>query len=186
MDEKQIIELYWARSEQAITETDKKYGRLCYGIAFRILDSREDSEECVSDTYLRTWNAIPPCRPNKLAAFLARITRNLALNRYARYSAEKRGGGEVPLALEELAECIPAQNLVERNAEEGFLKDALNRFLGGLQPETRKIFLRRYWNLSSVSEIAQCYGISESKVKTSLFRTRGKLRSFLQKEGITL
>ena len=186
MDEKQIIELYFARSERAITETDRKYGRLCYGIAFHILDSREDSEECVSDTYLRTWNAIPPNRPNRLAAFLARITRNLALNRYARYSAEKRGGGEVPLALEELAECVPAPDRVERKAEEVFLKDVLNRFLGELQPETRRIFLRRYWNLSPVSEIAEFYGISESKVKTSLFRTRGKLRSFLQKEGITL
>ena len=186
MEERKIIELYWARSEQAIIETDKKYGRLCYGVAFRILNCREDSEECVSDTYLRTWNAIPPSKPKKLSAFLARITRNLALNRYERYTAEKRGGGEVPLALEELAECIPSPDCVQQKVEEVFLRDALNRFLGQLPLETRRIFLLRYWNLSPVSEIAESYGISESKVKTSLFRTRGKLRNFLLKEGIKL
>ena len=186
MDDKEIIGLYWARSENAVTETARKYGKFCHSIAFHILANREDSEECVNDTWLHTWNAIPPRRPNKLAAFLGKITRNLALNRYEKTSALKRGGGQVPLALEELAECIPDPNTVERQLDDKLLADLLNVFLSGLSPETRRIFLRRYWNLSSVKEIALEYGISESKVKMSLMRTRGKLRSFLEKEGIAL
>ena len=186
MDEKEIMELYWARSERAIDETARKYGRFCHSIAFNILANREDSEECVNDTWLHTWNAIPPRKPNKLAAFLGKITRNLALKKYEKYTAAKRGGGQVPLALEELAECIPDPDSMERRMDDRMLADVLNVFLSGLSPETRRIFLRRYWNLSSVKEIAMEYGISESKVKMSLMRTRGKLRSFLEQEGIAL
>lgn len=186
MEEKQIIDLYWARSENAIAETARKYGKFCHSIAFNILSNREDSEECVNDTYLHTWNAIPPQRPNKLSAFLGRITRNLALKKYESYTAAKRGGGQVPLALEELAECVPDPNSVERQVDNRMLADVFNVFLSGLSPETRRIFLQRYWNLSSVKEIADAYGISESKVKMSLMRTRGKLRSFLEQEGIAL
>lgn len=186
MDEKQIIDLYWDRSENAIAETAKKYGKYCHGIAFNILASREDSEECVNDTYLKAWSVIPPKRPIKLSAFLGKITRNLALNRYERYTAEKRGGGQVALALEELAECIPDPHSVEQAVNDKILADKLNIFLSGLSVEARKIFMRRYWELSSVREIAAAYGISESKVKMSLFRTRGKLRSFLEQEGIAL
>ena len=143
MEEKEIIDLYWARSEQAIRETDKKYGKFCFRIAYNILSDQGDSEECVNDTYLQTWNAIPPRRPNKLSAFLGRITRNLALNRYAMASAQKRGGGQMELAVEELAECIPDPNTVERQIEDRELADALNRFLAGLPEEARRIFLRR-------------------------------------------
>lgn len=186
MDEKQIIELYWARSEKAIAETDKKYGKLCYQIAFHILANAEDSEECVNDTYLKAWSVIPPKRPVKLSAFLGKITRNLALNRYEKYTAEKRGGGQTALALEELAECIPDSYSVEQTVNDMILADKLNLFLSALPVEARKIFMRRYWNLSSVKEIAAAYTISESKVKMSLFRTRDKLRTFLEQEGIIL
>ncbi len=186
MDDQQIIELYWARSESAIAETDKKYGKLCRRIALNILANPQDSEECVSDTYLKVWSVIPPKRPVKLSAFLGKITRNLAINRYEKATAGKRGGGEVPVALEELAECIPDPNSVERAVDNRILADKLNVFLGGLSVEARKIFMRRYWEVCSVQEIAEIYGISESKVKVSLFRTRGKLRSFLEQEGIAL
>ena len=186
MDDEQIIDLFWARSERAIGETDKKYGTFCYGLAFRILDDPQDSEECVNDTYLKTWNAIPPGRPGSLIAFLGKITRNLALNRREKNFAEKRGGGEVPAALDELAECIPDPNSLDRRMEQKALTESLNRFLGKLSGESRRIFLSRYWELCSVREIADIYGISESKVKVSLYRTRGKLKSFLEKEGIEL
>ncbi|MBR4289483.1 MAG: RNA polymerase sigma factor [Oscillospiraceae bacterium] len=186
MDDKQIIDLYWVRSERAIAETDRKYGKFCHRIAFHILANPQDSEECVSDTFLKAWSAIPPKRPVKLSTFLGKITRNLALNRYEKHTAQKRGGGEVPVALDELAECIPDPNSVERMVDNRILADKLNIFLESLPAEARKIFMRRYWEVCSVQEIAEIYGISESKVKVSLFRTRGKLRAFLEQEGITL
>ena len=186
MEDRGIIDLYWARSENAIRETDKKYGKFCHSIAYNILSDHGDSEECVNDTYLHTWNAIPPRRPSKLSAFLGRITRNLALNRYDREKAQKRGGGQIELAVEELAECIPDPSTVERQMEDKELADALNRFLAGLPGEARRIFLRRYWQLCTVKEIGTLYGISESKVKMSLMRTRGKLKRFLEQEGVNL
>ena len=186
MDDRQIIELFWARSERAISETDIKYGKLCHRIAYNILDNSQDSEECVSDTYLKVWSIIPPKRPVKLSAFLGKITRNLALNRYEKNTADKRGGGETTIALGELTECIPDPNALENLIDNRLLVDKLNEFLAGLQPEARKIFMRRYWEVCSIGEIAQIYGISESKVKVSLFTTRGKLRSFLEQEGIAL
>ena len=184
MDDKQIIDLYWDRSEQAIAETDLKYGKFCHRIAFNILADFHDSEECVSDTYLKVWSVIPPKRPVKLPAFLGKITRNLALNRYDKNTAAKRGGGEVPAVLDELVECIADTQSVEQVVDNRILTEKLNTFLEGLSPEARKIFLRRYWEACSIGEIAQIYGISESKVKVSLFRTRGKLRTFLEQEGI--
>lgn len=186
MDEKQIIDLYWARSERAIDETARKYGKFCHCIAYNILANYQDSEECVNDTYLQTWNAIPPQRPSRLSAFLGKITRNLALKQYEKSTAQKRGGGQVPLALEELAECIPDPNSMERMVDDRILAELFNGFLADLPAEARKIFLRRYWNLSSVKEIAEAYGMTESKVKMSLMRTRGKLRSFLEQEGIEI
>lgn len=186
MDDKQIIELYWARSESAIAETDRKYGKFCHRIAYNILVNREDSDECVNDTYLKIWTVIPPKRPAKFGAFLGKITRNLALSRYEKCHAEKRGSGEVPVALDELAECIPDHNSVEQIVDNRILVDKFNVFLSELPADARKIFLRRYWELSSVKEIASVYGISESKVKMSLFRTRGKLRAFFEQEGIEI
>lgn len=186
MEDQQIIELYNERSETAISETAKKYGKYCYTIAYHILYNEQDSEECVNDTYLRTWEAIPPQYPNKLSAFLGKITRNLALNRYRYYSRQKRGDGQVALALEELQECIPDSNSVEQELEEEYLIEMLNRFLYDLPREKRMIFLRRYWYLSSIQEIAVDYEMSESKVKMTLLRVRNKLKQVLEKEGIIL
>lgn len=186
MDEQQIIALYWARSERAIDETARKYGSFCFSIAYNILADHSDSEECVNDTYLRTWNAIPPRRPSKLSAFLGKITRNLALKRWEANHAQKRGGGQVVLALEELGECIPDPDTVERQVDDRLLTEKLNAFLSQLSEESRKIFLRRYWQLCTVKEIAAMDGVNESKVKMSLMRTRGKLRRFLEQEGIDL
>ena len=186
MDDSKIIELYMDRSEQAISETSKKYGRYCHYIAYNILHNDEDSEECVNDPYLRTWNAIPPKRPNRLQTFLGRITRNLSLNKWEKLSAEKRGAGQISLVLDELTECIPADEDTERTVENMIIRDVLDRFLDELSAETRKIFVRRYWYMSPVKEIADEYGLSESKVTVTLFRTREKLKIALEKEGISL
>lgn len=186
MDDSKIIELYLDRSEQAISETSKKYGRYCHYIAYTILHNDEDSEECVNDTYLRTWNAIPPNRPNRLQTFLGKITRNLSLNKWEKLSAEKRGAGQISIILDELAECIPNNENVENIVEDMVIKDILNHFLDRLPDETRQIFVRRYWYMSPVKEIAHEYGLSESKVTVTLFRTREKLKTILQKEGIKL
>ena len=182
MDDQQIIDLYWGRSQEAIAATAEQYGRYCQAIAGRILGSREDGEECVNDAYLRAWNAIPPQRPDSLAAFLGAITRNLALDRYRSAGAEKRGGGQTALALEELEGCLPAGGgWLE---DELALTDALNRFLASLPPQVRVIFLRRYWYFCSVREIAAACRISEGKVKMTLMRTRRKLKAYLEKEEI--
>jgi len=186
MEDKQIIELYNERSEAAISETAEKYGKYCYTIAYHILDNEQDSEECVNDTYLKTWETIPPQYPNKLSAFLGKITRNLALNRYRYYIREKRGKNQVVFALGELQECIPDSNKVEQTIEKKYLIEVLNRFLYDLPVEKRMIFLRRYWYLSSIQEIAKDYEMSESKVKMTLLRVRNKLKQVLEKEGIVL
>ena len=186
MDDRQIIELYNERSETAISETANKYGKYCYYIAYHILYDEQDSEECVNDTYLRAWETIPPQYPNKMSAFLGKITRNLALNRYRYYMREKRGCGQIPLVLDELQECVPAANRTEEMIEEKLLVELLNRFLCELPLEKRMMFLRRYWYMSSIQEIANDYEISEGKVKMTLLRTRNKLKQILEKEGIVL
>lgn len=186
MDDNQILDLYWARSESAISETSRKYGKYCHFVAYNILHNPEDSEECVNETWLKAWNSMPPHRPQRLSAFLGKITRNLSLNRYQRYNAEKRGRGRITLALEELQDCIPAAGCVEQVVDDLALADILNRFLASLGTETRKIFMRRYWYLCSVREIAASLHISESKVKMTLFRSRKELRTLLEKEGIVL
>ena len=184
MNDEQIIDLYWSRREKAISETSRKYGKYCNSIAFQILRNKEDSEECVNDTYMKAWNVIPPQRPNVLSAFLGKITRNLALNRYKYYTAEKRGSGQVIFVLEELQECIAAKSNTEQIIEEELLIDALNGFLAALTPKTRKIFMRRYWYMSSIKEIAADYKLSESDVKMTLYRARGELKKVLEKEGV--
>ena len=184
MDDQQIIDLYWARSQEAIAATAEQYGRYCQAIAGRILGSREDGEECVNDAYLRAWNAIPPQRPDSLAAFLGAITRNLALDRYRSAGAEKRGGGQTALALEELEGCLPAGG--GRLEDELALTDALNRFLAALPPQVRVIFLRRYWFLDSYLEIARRVGISEKAVSVRLVRIRQKLKIWLEENGVLI
>ena len=186
MDDRQIIALYNERSEAALSETEKKYGRYCRTIAYNILNNEEDSEECVNDTWLKAWEAIPPQCPDSLAAFLGKITRNLALNLYKHKNREKRGGGQTMLVLEELVECVPGTDSTQEAVNEALLAEVLNGFLAELPTEKRKIFMRRYWYLSSVREIAEEYGLSESKVKMTLLRLRSKLKTVLEKEGILL
>jgi len=184
MDDTKIIDLYWSRSESAIAETAKKYGSYCRSIAFRILHNDQDSEECVNDTWLGAWNAMPPKRPAELSTFLGRITRNLSLNRWKQYSAEKRGSGEMTVALEELRECVPAPGGVEAVMDDMALTERIDRFVGTLPAEQRKIFVQRYWYLCSIREIAHNCGVSVNKVKVTLFRTRQALREALLKEGL--
>lgn len=164
MDDSKIIELYMERSEQAISETSKKYGRYCHYIAYSILHNDEDSEECVNDTYLRAWNSIPPKRPSKLQTFLGKITRNLSLNKWEKLSAEKRGAGQTSLILDELSECIPAEQDAVNTVENMVIRDVLDRFLDELPAETRKIFVRRYFYMSPVKEIADEYGLTDSNL----------------------
>jgi RNA polymerase sigma-70 factor (ECF subfamily) len=186
MEDGQIVDLYWARSENAIAETERKYGRYCYYIAHNILHNHEDCEECVNDTYLNAWNAMPDQRPGNLSTFLGKITRNLSLNRWELYNAKKRGLGQTPSALDELQECIPSSDHVERIVDDIALAEILNRFLATLSKEKRMIFMRRYWYLSPIAEIAADYSMSESKVKMSLFRSRNALKQVLEEEGIDL
>ncbi|MBO5355674.1 MAG: RNA polymerase sigma factor [Clostridia bacterium] len=185
MDDRHIVELYWQRSETAIAETQTKYGKYCHYIAYNILSNDGDAEECVNDTYLKAWESMPPHRPTKLSTFLGKITRHLALNRRETKTAEKRGAGAVSVALDELSECI-ADNETGDPTDEIALKGALNRFLRALPEETMIVFLQRYWYFASVKEIAQNRGMSESNVKVMLHRARGKLKSFLEKEGIII
>ncbi len=183
MEDSQIIELYWNRSETAIAETSVKYGKLLRKIALNIVGNLSDAEECENDTYVATWNAIPPTRPNILSAFLSKIARNIALNRYEYNKAQKRNN-EFDLILSELEECIASKSTVEDAVEEGMVSAMLDEFLEGLKKETRVIFVRRYWYSDSVKDIAKRMQISESKVKTVLFRTRSQLQEYLAERGV--
>ena len=184
MEDNKIIDMYWERSQEAIVQTDIKYGKYCRYIASNILKSKEDGEECVNDTYLKAWDMMPPTRPQVLSAFLGKITRNLSLDRFRQGKAKKRGGGQVVYVLEELKECVPANNNVENVIDEMVLVETLNKFLSGLDEEKRKIFIRRYWYMSSVREIANEYEFTISKVKMVLSRVRNDLKELLEKEGI--
>ena len=186
MEDKDIIWLYLERSEEAISETARKFGGLLSRIAFGILRSREDAEECVNDTYMKAWNSIPPSEPQRLSAFLGRITRNLSLNRYSQLTAQKRGGGSKDVTLEELEECVPAAGDLQRQVEDAELAELINGFLDKLNRESRIIFMRRYWYFCTVSEIAADMHVGDSKVKMSLLRTRKKLKQFLEKQGVAL
>lgn len=186
MDDHSIIDLYWTRCESAIAQTAEKYGRYCHAIAYRILGSHEDSEECVNDTFIKAWNTIPPERPEHLDAFLGTITRNLSLDRYRKNTAGKRSNGHTLLVLEELQDCIPDGHSGNHLDDALVLADVLNRFLSSLPSQTRRIFLRRYWYFCSVKEIAAEDHITEGKVKMLLLRTRRKLKQDLEKEGVFL
>ena len=184
MDDSEIIELYFQRSEEAVTQTASKYGKYCYQIAYHILSSREDSEESVNDTYLAAWNTMPPRRPNILSAFLGKLTRYISLDRWKKRSAQKRGGGQVALSLEELEECISGGDDPEKEVDRKELLRYLNRFLDALPETQRRVFVCRYWYLESIPEIAARFAFSESKVTAMLHRLREKLRARLQLEGL--
>lgn len=183
MEDGRIIDLYWGRGQEAIVQTERKYGRYCGKIAQNILFDRQDVEECLNDTWLRAWNSMPEERPEILSAFLGAITRNLSLDRYRRKYAKKRGAGETPFVFDELRECAGGDEpsaCVERRE----LAESIDRFLGEMKVDHRVIFVRRYWYLDSVADIAARAGCSESRVKSSLFRSRKKLRAHLEREGL--
>ncbi|MBR6377113.1 MAG: RNA polymerase sigma factor [Oscillospiraceae bacterium] len=183
MEDSQIIELYWQKNSRAITASEEQYGVYCRSIAEAILHSREDAEECVNDTWLRAWNAIPPQRPKSLKLFLARITRNLAFNRWNEQSAEKRGGGETPLVLDELSECLQSETDVEGEVLTRELQACIRSFVRALPGRERRIFVLRYYFTESIAAIAERCSVSEGNVKVILSRTRKKLRKRLIKEG---
>ncbi len=184
MEDEQIVDLYWQRSDLAISETNQKYGRYCHTIAYNICGTDEDAEECVNDTWLRAWNLMPDQRPAILSAFLGRITRNLAIDCIKAKHRLKRGGGEAVLALEELEECIPGGTDPEHILEQKELEKAIGRFVTELPRTEKMIFILRYWHIASIDELAEKLHFSKGKIKSSLFRTRRKLRAYLQKEGL--
>ncbi len=184
MEDIQIIDLYFARNENAIMHTKERYGPLCFSIARGILHSDPDAEECENDTYLTLWNIIPPQRPNALRAFICRITRNLALKRYAYLSAQKRSR-EVEISLSELEAVLPDERL-SRPMEEQQLGKLISDFLRQQKKDVRAVFIRKYWFFDSVEEIGRRFGFSQSKVKSMLFHTRSRLRAYLEREGICL
>ena len=181
MEDEKIVMLYWQRDENAIRETKMKYGKYCYTVAYNILHSHEDSDECVNDTWNSAWNAIPPEKPNKLQCFLARITRNIAIDRFRHDSAKKRSA-EFEIVIDEYWECIPNGELSIEN--EFMLKQAINGFLATLDTKTRVIFMRRYWYSMSIRDIAEGMHLSENNISLILHRTRNKFKAYLTKEGI--
>lgn len=181
MEDNDIIELYWQRDEAAVRESMTKYGAYCSAIAGNILHSAEDAEECVNDTWMRVWNTIPPEKPGRLSAFLGKITRNLAIDKYRRCRSQKYGGGQTALCLDELGECIGEDVPIEDRIA---LRELMHSFLTALTDKNRDIFLLRYWYMMPVCEIAERYGISEGAVKMILQRTRSKLKGYLEKEGV--
>ena len=183
MEDTKIIDLYFARDEQAIAETHRKYGAYCFSLANSILNDQQDAEEAVNDTYLKTWNAIPPKRPAVLRLFLAKITRNTAFTRWRKRSAEKRGGGEMALVMEELADCLAAPGGVEDGLNAKELAAAIRSFLDTIPAREQDIFLRRYFYVEESSVIAQRYGMKPATVQRSLSRTRAKLKQYLIREG---
>lgn len=184
MDDKAIIDLYWQRCQQAVAETAAKYGALCLCIARNILSSREDAEESVNDTYLAAWNTMPPQRPAHLCAYLGKLTRYISLDKWKQRSRLKRGGGEVPLCLEELSEVVSGKESPENGLIRKEALAAVNRFLGTLPETERQVFLRRYWYAEPIADIAARFGFTESKTVSMLHRTRIKLRKQLAKEEI--
>ncbi|MBR3268530.1 MAG: sigma-70 family RNA polymerase sigma factor [Oscillospiraceae bacterium] len=183
MNDQEMIRLFWERNENAISEASAKYGHYCSGIAMNILNNREDAEECVNEAYLQAWNSIPPQKPKILSAFLGRIVRNLSFNRYKQRHSAKRGGHEIPLILDELAEIIPDRNSVEDEVFRRELKQCVDRFLDALPEEKRYLFLRRYWYSDSVTSIAEKLGRSADSVSVELHRIRKRLRDDLAERG---
>ena len=182
MEDKQIIELYWQRNEQAIAETDQKYGAFCFGIARNILSIHEDAEECVNDTYVDAWGAMPTARPELLGAFLSKIVRRISVDRFRERHREKRGG--IDNSLSELSECIPASGGIEEERDGERIRAELDAFLSSQPKEKRVAFVLRYFYSKSITEIALQLGVGESKVKTMLFRMRQELRERLEVNGL--
>lgn len=183
MRDEQIIDLYWRRSEDAVRETEKKYGAYCHAVARNILHNPEDEDECVNDTWLRAWNTMPPMRPARLRMYLAKITRNLAFDCHKARTADKRGGGEIGLILEELEECIPGREDVEETVLAKELETIVGHFVRELPEREGNVFVRRYFFAEPVAEIGRRYGLSANHVMVILSRVRRKLRAHLRQEG---
>lgn len=186
MEDQDIIGLFWRRDQQALRETQQKYGAYCTAVARNILVSPEDSQECVQDALLRLWDTIPPQRPRCLRAYLGRITRNLAVNRLRAMTAQRRGGGIQHLPLEELGDLVSGQGDPLSELEKQQLADSISGFLRQLPPEKRRLFLLRYWYAESLNQVAAETGLTQDKVRNDLFRLRKKLKKHLEKEGFTL
>lgn len=186
MDDETIVQLYWDRNERAIPATADKYGNYCASIAKNILGNKEDVEECINDTYLNAWNAMPPHRPKNLSTFLGKIVRNLSLNRYKHNTADKRGSGELPAVLDELSELVSGTNDIEQETDYKELINAINAFLDELPADKRSIFINRYWHTDSISEIAKKHRMKDSAVSTTLNRLRLKLHNYLLERGFEL
>ena len=184
MTDSDIIKLYFSRSERAIKETDLAYGKYCRSISFEILRDDQDCEEIVNDTYLKTWNSIPPKNPPSLKNFLGKIVRGLSINRLEHNNAQKRGGGQLDAVLEELEGCIPSYD--ENYSDSQRIRIIIDYFLHSLPQDKRRIFIRRYWYMSPISEIAEDLGVSEGKVKMILMRLRKELKNALERDGVTL
>jgi RNA polymerase sigma-70 factor (ECF subfamily) len=183
MEDERIVALYWERSEDAIRQTQSKYDNYCMGIAGRILSSHEDARECVNDTYLAAWDAIPPQRPAVLSTFLGKLTRRISIDRWRALTADKRGGSAVTVALEELEACIPGGTDPVKEVEAKELARAISGFLRTLPYIQRKVFLMRYFEMADLTQIQEEFQISNSKAKSMLHRTRRKLKTYLQEEG---
>lgn len=186
MNDEQIVSLYWAREEDAIRETEKKYDRYLTKIAYNILNNPEDSRESVNDTYLAAWESMPPHRPSVLSAYLAKLTRRISIDLFRYRTRDKRLGSEYAISLSELGDCVSGGNTTEEIVNLKLLADAIGIFLRTQSAEARTAFLGRYYFLDSVREVAAYLGISESKCKTLLFRTRKGLKAYLEKEGFCL
>jgi len=183
MEDRAIVDLYWAREERAISETDIKYGKMLAGLSYSLLSSREDSEECLNDTYVAAWNSMPTSRPDYLGAFLSKIIRRLSVDRWRRDHRQKRDGG-VELLIDELAECIPDTHTVTAEYDNRRLRDTLNTFVRALPPEKHAAFIRRYFYSESMEKISEALGITESKLKSMLFRIREELKKILKEEEL--
>lgn len=186
MDDSRIVQLYWDRDEEAIPASEEKYGGYCTVIAVNILASREDAEECVNDTWMNAWNTIPPRRPHLLRTFLVKLTRNLALNRYKHNTADKRGGGELPLVFDELDGCVSGKEDIQQSFDRRELMSAVNDFLATLPMKKRQLFVCRYWYADGVAQIAARFGMSEGAVSMTLSRLRERLREYLTERGFVL
>jgi len=183
MDDSMIVEMLWNRTEDALEKLCARYGTLCHSVSYSILRSHEDAEECVNDTYMKVWTSIPPNKPSNLKAYIAKIARNLSIDKLRGESRIKRGAENRNVTLSELEDCLPDVFSVESMFEEKELAEAINRFLLNLPAEQRLLFVGRYWNYLSVADLAEEFGFSKSKVKTALCRIRGELRAALESEG---
>lgn len=186
MQDEEIVALYWQRNESAIQETQTKYNRYLTKIAYNILADLEDSKESVNDTYLAAWNSMPPHKPDRLSTYLGKITRRISIDIFRKRTCTKRQASEYALFLDELGECISAQGTPEQSVEAELLAKTINDFLRTLSEDARNTFIGRYYFLDSLREVVRYCGMSESKAKSMLFRTRSGLRAYLKKEGFDI